>query len=146
MTLHPTNITLNVSGRLFEVTPQTIEKIPTIQNWIVDSNTTPKSPLFVERSPMVFDHVLSYVLDPLHPFPKKYFYELDFYGIEYDKDKLYDPHQKTACRIENATKQLGNGITNILDQCAKPKFVCCIKECKSDRYKEYRFCKLHLDI
>jgi len=35
---------------------------------------------------MIFDHVLAFIIDPtLHPYPSEYFYELDFYGVNYTK-------------------------------------------------------------
>ena len=47
--------------------------------------------IFVDRSRFIFDHVLAFVIDNLHPYPVQYFYELDYYGINYNINKLYDP-------------------------------------------------------
>ena len=43
-----------------------------------------------QRSSHTFKQVLSYLNDNLHPYPKNLAYELDFYDIEYDINKLYD--------------------------------------------------------
>lgn len=45
--------------------------------------------IFIQRSPMLFKHVLAYIIDDMYPYPVEYYSELDFYGINYDKDKLF---------------------------------------------------------
>ncbi len=80
-------ITLNVCGRRFEVSRKTLALIPMFNN-------APHEPsdgeIFIERSPLVFEQVLALVLDPKHPFPLAYAYELDYYGIEYEPLALTD--------------------------------------------------------
>lgn len=44
--------------------------------------------IFVDRSATLFEHVLAYMRDPKYPFPIKYIYELDFYGVAYPKYNL----------------------------------------------------------
>ncbi len=80
-----TTYKVNVSGKIYEIEHEILEKIPYFHAFIYDENR--KEPkCFVKRSSMIFDHVLAYVIDPLHPYPSKYFYELDFYGLTYKKD------------------------------------------------------------
>ncbi len=75
---------LNVSGKLYDIKHDILIKIPYFMEYI---NSDVKEPVcFVQRSSNVFDHVLAYVIDRLHPYPSKYFYELDFYGLTYKKD------------------------------------------------------------
>jgi hypothetical protein len=75
------NYKINVSGKIYDVKHNTLVKIPYFLEFINSDEPT----CFVERSSMLFDHVLAYAIDPLHPYPSKYFYELDFYGLIYDK-------------------------------------------------------------
>jgi hypothetical protein len=85
------NITLDLCGRIFKISPTTVKKIPYINNMIEacgdDNNNLP---IFIERPPHIFDHVIAFVIDPFYPYPKEYAYELDFYDIEYDKNNLYN--------------------------------------------------------
>lgn len=72
---------INVSGKIYHVKYKILKQIPFFLNFLDEGKEYD-----VERSPMIFDHVLAYVIDPRHPFPSKYFYELDFYGLTYKKD------------------------------------------------------------
>lgn len=73
---------INVIGKFYHITHKTLSKIPYFVEFIATSNKE----CFVERSSMIFDHVLAYVIDPFHPYPPEYFYELDFYGVSYNKE------------------------------------------------------------
>jgi hypothetical protein len=94
------NITLNVGGKIFETTYDTIIKIPYFKNMFGDCGELPKEVVFVNRPAHTFKHVLALMMDPVYPFPKKYRYELDFYGIDYDKSKLYFGKQNNT-QLEN---------------------------------------------
>lgn len=72
---------INVSGKIYEIKHKTLIKIPYFHEFI-GSN---EKECFIERSAMIFDHVLAYVIYPIHPYPSKYFYELDFYGLIYER-------------------------------------------------------------
>ncbi len=92
--MEESRIKLNVMGRLFEIPLSIIQKIPYFNAMLenCDINCIPHETIFVARSSTVFDHVLSFVVDPLYPFPIEYAYELDFYDVKYDASKLYQPH------------------------------------------------------
>ena len=77
---------INVSGKIYEIKHKILKKIPYFLEYINEIINNDESKCFVERSSMIFDHVLAYVIDPLHPYPSKYFYELDFYGLIYTKN------------------------------------------------------------
>lgn len=96
MTESATRIVLNISGTRFEVTPQTLAKLPTLANSLWQNGDE----LFVQRSPLVFEEVLAFVLDEKHPFPACYAYELDYYGIVYDSRKLEDSMMEKLRQIE----------------------------------------------
>lgn len=79
---------INVSGKVYNIKHKILIKIPYFNEYINEFNNNDKLICFIERSSMIFDHVLACVIDPLHPYPSKYFYELDFYGLKYEK-KIY---------------------------------------------------------
>lgn len=90
-------IKLNLSGTLFEV-----EKDKLIQSdmfkGILEDIEYDGSIINVYRSPHVFKHVLSYLIDNKYPYPLKYESELKYYVIPYKK--LYNPVDdvSTQCR------------------------------------------------
>lgn len=85
------NYILNVSGKTFEIQKEILNKSAYFNDMLADCDDKNKV-IFVPRSSKLFDHVLSYVIDPLYPYPKKYEYELKFYGVNYDK--LYDKNEE----------------------------------------------------
>ena len=90
-------IKLNVGGTKFKTTIEVIKKIPYIYNMIMDTGSN-ETKIFINRSGLIFQEVFAFVIDSKHPFPKKYSYELDFYGVEYDKKKL-DLHEDEIINI-----------------------------------------------
>jgi hypothetical protein len=65
---------------------------------------------------LLFDHVIAYVIDDTYPYPLKYFNELDYYDIVYDKSKLYDPHKNTYDKLDlliNKTTEINNLVNEI---------------------------------
>jgi len=108
---------INVSGKIYDIKYKTLIKIPYFLEYIDDNNKG--LTCFVERSSMIFDHVLAYVIDHLHPYPSKYFYELDFYGLIYNKDiykvnmlgKIYHIKRDILMKIPYFIKRI-NDINN----------------------------------
>jgi hypothetical protein len=88
------NITLNLSGQIFLVTPTTLSKIPYFKHMLETCDSNINETIFVERSPHIFKHVIAFIIDPLYPYPKKYAYELDFYDIAYNDRDLYDKNKE----------------------------------------------------
>lgn len=89
---------INVGGKLFLIPIEILNEIPYFKN--VDTNT------FIPRSSIIFEHVLSFILDGKYQYPKRFVYELDFYGIKYDSSQLYDPEIK----INNGFKVVNENI------------------------------------
>jgi hypothetical protein len=75
---------INVSGKIYHIKYDILSKIPYFHEFLKLYEET----CFVDRSSMIFDHVLAREIDPFYPYPSKYFYELDFYGLPYEK-KIY---------------------------------------------------------
>jgi hypothetical protein len=90
-------IKLNVGGRIFESTYDTLVKIPYFKNMFDGCDEELfNDPIFVNRSSLVFEHVFALIIDPLHSYPKSYLYELDFYGIDYS-DVRFDNEEIMTC-------------------------------------------------
>jgi hypothetical protein len=100
------NIKINIGGQLFETTFDTIIKIPYFRDMFEACGEAPNETLFVNRPPHIFKHILAFIIDPLYPFPKKYAFELDFYGIDYKNINLYDMQQEITGEIKNQTELL----------------------------------------
>lgn len=109
------NIILNVSGKEFELSNQTLMKIPYFCNMINDCNNNENTIIFVNRSAHIFKHILALVIDPLYPFPKKYAFELDFYGIEYNNNSLYDKHQELIYKLEKLSEKHDNTESKLIE-------------------------------
>lgn len=139
-------IVLNVSGRRFEVTPATLAKIPFLAN----APTQDCDDIFIERSPLLFEEVLALVLDEKHPFPARYAYELDWYGIEYDANKLYDDHKAALRRMEEKISLVGAGVVDVLrvglDHRAYATNDCLLVNCKQRRIDRSYFCSEHTEL
>jgi hypothetical protein len=90
------NVILNVQGRMFETDYDTLIKIPYFKN-MFETCGPPTETIFVNRSSRTFEHVLAVVTDNNYPFPGKYKFELDFYGIDYSNLELYFRPQLDSC-------------------------------------------------
>ena len=118
------NISLNISGQCFEVQKNTLIKIPYFHDMFDACGDDINEIIPVNRSPHIFKHVLALVIDPLYLFPAKYAFELDFYGVVYEKKNLYDKHQEIINRIdkiENNLDTLNNQVSNIKSKIKKVK-------------------------
>lgn len=161
-------IRVNVSGRVFELTQEAFTALPLLAN----APRVEGEELFIARSPLVFEHVLALVLDPLHPFPAAYAYELDYWGVEYDFARLQDPlglllHDvsllnekvamlrlgeiafplptvKTRCLKHVAHGKLcGNDATTFEPWCVTHRTLCCETLCVTFRAKGSNQCIEH---
>lgn len=120
-----TYIKVNVSGRIFEIKSDLLAKIPYIRNIVegcgVDRKGTISEELRLDRSALVFEHVLSYIQDPFYPYPAKYSYELDFLDVVYDKENLYHSNPKIKelnTKIELLSKEI-NIVKRGLTDCGR---------------------------
>ena len=82
-------IKLNIGGEIFETTINTLQNSIYFVTLLQEKNNNKNNEdIFIDRSPNLFVHVLNYLRDIRYPFPFEYIYELDFYGISYDTNKL----------------------------------------------------------
>jgi len=76
---------LNVGGTIFMTYKDTLLKSEYFNKEnIIDllSNTSKKTPFFLDKDPKIFRHVLNYLRNNEYEYPKKYFSELVFFGIK----------------------------------------------------------------
>ena len=93
------SITLNVGGKKFETTHETLARIPVFKH-MFEACTDESPTLFLDRSPHVFKHVLAFAQDPQYSYPIEYEYELKFYCVEYDKGTLHDKYGALSSKID----------------------------------------------
>jgi len=98
------SITLNVSGKIFKVSCDVICKSQLfnsiLTDCIIDNETV------INRSPKLFEHVYSYLLDDKYPYPKKYYSELDYYLVPYNMDELFDSNKLWIIEIEKMKNEI----------------------------------------
>jgi hypothetical protein len=93
--------------------------------------TTTDKKIFIDRSPHIFKHVLSLLRDSQYDFPKKYLFELDFFGIEYTAtEEPPDPivtqleEMKTLLRsLQNDVNTIKNDVDTI-ERYGRPPKIC----------------------
>lgn len=104
------NITLNVGGQIFKTTFDIIIKIPYFRDMFESCDESPHDIIFVNRSGHVFKHIFALVIDPLYPYPKKYAFELDFYGIDYKNINFYDKQQEILNEMNKKFEIIENSL------------------------------------
>jgi hypothetical protein len=75
-----TRIKLNVGGMKFETTYLTLKQSSMFRSWL--SRWKIEEELFVDRSGLIFEHVLNYLRNPLYYYPEDDVDELGYYGID----------------------------------------------------------------
>jgi len=93
-------------SKTYEIDKTILMKIPIIKMMLDDFPDNKSKILTINRSSLLFDHVIAYIIDDTYPYPLKYFTELDYYDIIYDKSKLYDPHKYTYDKLELLSKNI----------------------------------------
>jgi hypothetical protein len=101
-------VTLNVGGKTFVTTEKTLEKSSVLHKLV--SSKSRYYPIFIDRSPKAFTHVLDYLRDNNHKVPEEYRYELDYYKVEYTDDNI----RITSCGCSTLA-----AFTNLCGECNK---------------------------
>jgi hypothetical protein len=138
-------IKVNVLGRIFDVSKETLYKIPYFVNGMTDSDI--KDEIYVERSPTLFEHVLSYVIDNNYAFPAEHFNELDFYDVKYNTSKFHDSASKKDLHtLATKIDWVDEGIRDILQFTGRGNKGCLKKGCGGNASKFATSCRNHEDI
>jgi len=100
-------IKLNVGGRLFETTKETLQNsqyfVSLLTRWNNDEEIK-----FIDRSGKVFEHVLLFLQEPSYNYPDKYLFELDFYGITYNTSPPADKLDDLSKKIDYLSDKVAN--------------------------------------
>jgi len=99
-------VTINVQGVIFQTNYENVIKIPYLKTKI-EQCTPPIETIFVDRPSHIFKHVLGVVTDKNYPYPEKYRYELEFYGVDCTNVKFFN---KTNTNIVNKESNVNNTI------------------------------------
>lgn len=106
---------VKVCGITYEIEEQILRKSEYFNELLNDSSKNYLNvPIEIQRSPNIFNHILSLMINPNYEFPAKYLSELEFYGMEvsYKKCNLFMCFNKTRknycdehlCGIEGCDK------------------------------------------
>jgi hypothetical protein len=142
-------IKLNVCGKYFEIPKNILIKSDLFAKIFEDGIVLPDI-LPIYRSPMLFEHVLAYLIDNKYPYPIELKSELDYYLIPYVG--LYNPSSKIETNITNInwylrdtrdqinkiynnTNLLINNINLADNDIDTSNDECCYPECINDRIK-----------
>lgn len=81
------NIKLNVCGVKFECSKATLEKSEYFKSFFEEFPNFNEE-LYIERSPVIFKHILSLLIDDEYPFPLKYEKELKYFLMKKEEVKV----------------------------------------------------------
>lgn len=104
---------ISISGRIFQLDWGVLSNIPYLYDILIK---TQKRSIFIQRSPKVFEEVLAYAIDSKHSFPKKYIYELEFYGMKYQPNNS-DISTTSMAKLQNELKEIKQQLDVIENIC-----------------------------
>lgn len=85
--MNTVSIKLNVGGKIFETTTETLLTCNYFEALLKRFPLKDKSePIFIDRPPHIFKHVLSLMRDPQYYYPAEYHSELLFFQYKYCKN------------------------------------------------------------
>jgi hypothetical protein len=146
-------ITLDVSGQIFRVKKDILLRIPYFNNLFSDCGGNLDA-IFVARPSNIFKHVIGIVIDDLYPYPSKYAFELDFYGINFKRENLYDDTGKALNTISNILTEIDKMNDKITSNHAElvnsigandPAAICIFEDCGRLSLENENYCKAHED-
>lgn len=137
---HKSNIyQVIINDKRYEISENVLFKIPYFKEIIQINNMDNSIPIYIERSSILFQHVLSYIMNPIYLYPIEYEKELQFYGIIYDKNKLYNKDKVMQDHLYLIENRLEN------DHYKYEQYPCYYKACKKNINKETIFCDVHIN-
>lgn len=142
------SVTLNISGHIFKIPVETLMPSKYISDLIVAG-----SEIVINRSAKLFEHVYAYLIDLKYKYPKKYSDELDYYQIEYDIDKLFDPYEpirqmeERISLLERRQHLLAHSLERVVYNSEMADIIHGRKKCERRgcmRQTEFRVCQEHV--
>lgn len=99
---------LDISGYIFKLSRDDLMKANLFADILTDCQLDASRPdtLRFNRSPILFNHIQGYLIDPVYPYPRKYHKELDYYGIHYDINELYDNKRELSEKITELERRI----------------------------------------
>lgn len=120
-------IKLNVTGTPFEISYIMINECDGLKKMIDDSYDGLNS-IFIDEDPIIFNHILNFIRDPMYDFPATYYYRISLYldiryclfcRNKYSASGMCHDHAKTCNHVIYYNKQ--NGKKNY---CTNQKNIC----------------------
>lgn len=157
-------LTITVRGEEFTAPKEVLCRSDLIKHEFMRVNS--KEGITLDKSPIIFKHILETLYDSKYPFPVAYTEELKTYLIPESKVTIYDPEKKTEKKIldrlatiEASIQHLQTSINKCNSHIADTEatitklhsvlleFTCLCLECDAtvifDSDREGRYCKVH---
>jgi hypothetical protein len=134
------SIIVNISGKIFKVSQETIRRSQLFDTMMTDCDISGE--IFIERSAQLFKHVYAFLLDPKYPYPKKYYSELDYYLVSYDYELLYDPDTKIL-EIKKDIEQIKEYVKELKNDAELGDNVCKAMYCPERCLRGKIYCAFH---
>jgi hypothetical protein len=87
-------VKLNVGGKIFETEIRTLIISPVFNRMFSDIQYNKNDEIFIDRSPYIFKHILSYLRDGTYRYPEKYDEELRYFEVK-------PPKRETVYSLES---------------------------------------------
>lgn len=130
-----------MGGKRYEIEDNILLKIPYFKAIIqINNNKDNSIPIYVNRSAISFDHVLSYTMDANYPFPLEFMKELTYYEIKFDQDKLYNKNKEVLEYLH----YISNFVQN--EQHTHASISCRVYNCKNQADVGKLYCDDHKRI
>jgi len=126
-------VKLNLCGKIFEVEKNILMGSELFQTMFADCPTD-DSVIRINRSALIFEHVLAYLVDSSYPYPREYANELKYYLIPHTFAKLYysfDTLEQKIVGLEKKIESLESNVERIKISNGSNE-TCCHANCYED--------------
>ncbi len=108
-------IKLNVGGKHFETTRETLELSNYFKTYINRWKNKSSDEIFIDRDGKIFTHILCLLRNPNYSFPSKYLDELEFYQLvaKNIEPSLSYVLQKHICGVQDNINNLSMDVDNL---------------------------------
>lgn len=132
-------IILDVCGTIIKTQKDILLKSGYFTMIFENKSYDPTEVFFIDFSPNIFHHVLSFMRNPLHPFPIKYSYALDFFDVNYKLCELFNPKTEMCSNCNNYFNIFSLKKKSLCNNC-----ICNYKDCTNRiSYSDSHYCSRH---